>query len=167
MAISEFLHEQGWSRDLPDEARLEPLRPLAATEEYPTLKVMGLNWDNRRQSVQVRLRCSTRASCGSFLVHLVLPSPLAEELRDRLESDSDATSARAGLAEVTSAAGAALAQKGKLATLILDDGSMRISVRVICLQSGVLNQQIRVFDAQSRHVFHAEVIGAGLLHATL
>jgi flagella basal body P-ring formation protein FlgA len=38
---------------------------------------------------------------------------------------------------------------------------------VICLQPGVLNQQIRVFEAQSRRVFHAEVVGAGLLHSTL
>lgn len=65
------------------------------------------------------------------------------------------------------ASGATLAEKGKPATLILDSGTMRISVRVICLQAGALNQEIRVLDARTRHVFHAEVVGAGLLHAAL
>jgi hypothetical protein len=167
MAISKFLREQGWRRDLPDAARLEWLRPLSATEKPPTLQVMGLNWDNRQQSIQVRLRCSTRASCGSFLVHVVLPPPLGDEWRDRLGSGIGLNSPRAGQSAAATGDSAALAEKGKPATLILDGGSVRISVRVICLQRGVLNQQIRVFDARSRHVFHAEVVGAGLLHATL
>jgi hypothetical protein len=168
-AISSFLREHdglelGQKRGLPDAARLEWLRPLAATEEHPTLEVTGMDWDNRQQSVQVRLRCSTRSSCGNFLVHVVLPAPLGDEWHNRLGSRMGLNSPQSGPA---TASGAVLAEKGKPATLVLDDGSMRISVRVICLQGGVLNQQIRVFDSRSRHVFHAEVVGAGLLHATL
>jgi len=173
-AISEFLREPiplqtglgepGWKRDLPDSAKLEWPRLLSTTEEQPALEVTGLDWDNRRQSAQVRLRCSTRASCGSFLVHVVLPLPLGDEWRERLESGSVLHSR---LGQPANAYGAMLAEKGKPATLVLDGGSMRISVRVICLQPGVLNQQIRVMDERSRHVFHAEVVGAGLLHASL
>ena len=59
-----------------------------------------------------------------------------------------------------------LAEKWKPATLVLDGGSVRISVRVICLQQGVLNQQIRVIEERSRRVFHAEVVGAGRLRAS-
>jgi len=167
IAIAKFLSEQGWRRDLPKAARLEWLQPLSATEEPPRLQVMGLVWDNRQQSVQVRLRCATRASCGTFLVHVVLPAPLAEEWRNRLGSRIGLNSPQTGQVGAADGDGAVLAEKGKPATLILDDGSMRISVRVICLQSGLLNQQIRVFEARNRHVFHAEVVGAGLLHAAL
>jgi len=162
-AISCFLQGQRWKRDLPDAARLE-WRPPAATEEHPTLQVMGLDWDNRQQSLQVLLRCSKRASCGSFLAHVFFPASLGEEWRKQLASGSGLNSPSG---ETTIATGAVLAERGKPATLILDDGNMRISIRVTCLQAGALNQQIRVFEAQGRHVFHAVVVGLGLLHASL
>jgi hypothetical protein len=161
-AISSFLRAQRWRGELPDAARLE-WRPPAAIEEHPTLQVMGLDWDNRQQSVQVLLRCSKRASCGSFLVHVFFPAPLGEEWRKQVAGSG----LNSPSGELTSATGAVLAERGKPATLILDDGNMRISVRVICLQAGALNQQIRVFEAQGRRVFHAEVVGLGLLHASL
>jgi hypothetical protein len=161
-AIARFMREQGLKHDLPDASRLEWLAAVSA-EKAPTLQVQEAAWDNRQQSVQVRLRCSARTSCGSFLVHIVLPASLAAEWHNWLEPDSNSLRDEARLV----APATALAEKGKPATLILDDGSMRISLRVICLQPGALNQQIRVFDTRSRHVFHAEVVGAGLLHANL
>ena len=182
MAISRFLREQGLSesslsepglsesrekRDLVDSAKLEWLQPLSATEEHPTLQVTGLDWDNRQQTVQLRLRCSRRASCGNFLVHVVLPSPLDEEWRNRLRSGIGLNSPGAARLAAADGIGGALAEKGKPATLVLDGGSVRISVRVICLQRGVLHQQIRVIEERSRRVFHAEVVGAGLLRASL
>jgi len=172
LAISQFLrqqslHEHGGISDLPDEARLEWARPLSATEENPRLEVLGLDWDNRQQSLQVRLRCSIRASCGSFLAHVVLPAPLAERWRQQLGLGGDSNSPKDSQQAADGGKGAVLAEKGKPATLIVDNGSMRISVRVICLQPGVLNQKIRVFEAQSRRVFHADVVAEGLLHANL
>jgi len=167
LAISKFLRQQGWKHDLPAEARLEWLPPLAPSEEHPSLQVMGLDWDDRQQSIQVRLRCSMRASCSSFLVHVILALPLGEEWHERLRSGINPGSPASGLAASDNRDGAVMAEKGKPATLILDDGSLRISLRVICLQPGVLNQQIRVIDARSRRVFHAEVVGRGILHATL
>jgi hypothetical protein len=171
VAISEFLRQQSWNdrggrRDLPDAARLEWTRPLSATVESPKLEVVGLDWDDRQQSAQVRLRCSPRTSCGSFLVHVVLSPPLAREWRQQLALGSDLNSS-GGRPAAGNGNSSVLAEKGKPATLVLDDGSMRISVRVICLQRGVLNQEIRVVEARSRHVFHAEVVGMGLLHANL
>jgi hypothetical protein len=172
LAISEFLgqqvlHEARGRLELPDAARLEWSRPLTVKEQNPQLEVVGLDWDNRQKSIQVRLRCSTRASCGSFLVHVVFPRSIAEQWRQRLALGSDLNSPGDGTQSPATGDGAVLAEKGKPATLVLDDGSVRLSVRVICLQRGVLNQEIRVVEAKSRHVFHAEVVGAGLLHASL
>jgi hypothetical protein len=171
IAISKFLREPGRLKpgqrsDLPDAARLEGLKSVAAAEEHPSLQMTGLAWDNRQQSVQVRLRCSRRASCGSFLVHVILPAALGDEWHNRMESAIGLNSPEGAQLAATED-GTALAKKGKPAILILDDGSMRILVRVVCLQRGMLNQQIRVFDAKSRRVFHAEVVGAGELHGTL
>jgi hypothetical protein len=166
VAISKFFRQQGWKSDLPDAARLEWLRPFSATEKPPALQVMALDWDNRQQSVQVRLRCATRAACGSFLVHVVAPAPLGDAWRDWLESGIDMNSP-SGQPAADARDSVVLAERGKPATLILDDGGMRISLRVICLQPGVLNQQIRVFDQKTRHVFRAQVVGAGVLHSSL
>ena len=165
LAISRFLHKQAGNRDLPDAAKLD-WQPLSATEEQFALQVTSLEWDLRRQSVQVRLRCSARASCGSFLVHVVLPLPVRDEWRRQLAFGSEVNFAGSGQQAAVST-GAVLAERGKPANLILDGGGIRISMRVICLQAGELNQRIRVFDTQSRHVLRAEVVGAGLLHATL
>ena len=176
IAISKFLREQsrlepgrlepGQRSDLPDAARLEGLKSVASTEEHPSLQMTGLAWDNRQQSAQVRLRCTRRASCGSFLVHVILPAALADEWHNQMEPAIGLDSLEGAQLAATED-GTALAEKGKPAILILEDGSMRISVRVVCLQRGVLNQQIRVFDAKSRRVFHAEVVGAGELRGTL
>jgi hypothetical protein len=165
LAISRFLREQAGNRDLPHAAKLD-WQPLSATEEHSTLQVTGLEWDLRQQSAQVRLRCSGRASCGSFLVHLVLPPLIGDEWRSRLASGIGASFPGSGH-EAAATTGAVLAERGKPANLILDGGGLRISIRVICLQAGELNQRIRVFDTRSRHVLRAEVVGAGLLHATL
>jgi hypothetical protein len=165
-AISTFLREQGSRPDLPGAARFEGLQSLVAGEEHSKLQVTGIDWDTRQQSVQVRLRCATRTSCGSFLVHVVLPASAGDQWRSRQGWSSGSNLSGVQPATPT-VPGAVLAEKGKPATLILDDGSVRISVRVICLQPGVLNQRIRVFESQSRHVFHAEVVGAGLLHSSL
>jgi hypothetical protein len=171
-AISQFLrqpgsHTAGGTRSLPEAARVEWAQALSATEEHPALQVVNLSWDDRQQSIEVRLRCSTRAACASFLVDVILPPPRAEEWRRQLGLSSSLNSPGSQPQSSTLGDGPALAEKGKPATLVLDDGSMRISLRVICLQRGVLNQQIRVVEARSRHVFRAEVIGVGLLHASL
>jgi hypothetical protein len=162
--VSKFLRER-WQADVPEATQLEWPPMLASTEKDSALQVMSASWDDRQRSMQLRLRCTARAACGSFLVHIVLSAPLAEEWHTRLEPGSSLNSSGDG--DTLIASGAALAEKGKPATLILDGGAMRISVRVICLQAGALNQEIRVLDARTRHVFHAEVVGAGLLHAAL
>jgi flagella basal body P-ring formation protein FlgA len=51
--------------------------------------------------------------------------------------------------------------------LLLDDGSMSISLQVICLERGRFLQKIRVLDASSHRVLQAEVVGAGKLHGNL
>jgi hypothetical protein len=166
LAISRFLNRQAGRRDLPDAAKLE-WQSLSAIEEHPALQVTGLDWDSRQQSAQFRLRCSTRASCGSFLVHVVLPTLIGEEWQNQLASGVGLKFPGPGAHAAAPTTGVVLAERGKPANLILEDGNIRISLRVICLQPGVLNQEIRVFDAQSRHVFRAEVVGAALLHAAL
>lgn len=161
-AISEFLHKHGSNAALPDAARLDLPEFASAREENCELQVTQLQWDRPRQAIEVRLRCSKRWSCSSFVAHVVLPKSLPEEWLSSLLRTM-------AIPEKTApdATQPPLVARGKGATLILEDAMMRISVPVICLEPGLLNQRIRVFDKHSRRVFLAKVVGDHLLHASL
>jgi flagellar basal body P-ring formation chaperone FlgA len=162
-AISKFLREQDGKSDLPAVSKIEWPEEFTATAEYPSLQAIGMEWDERQHSAQFRLRCSDRISCGSFMVHVPLPPEFSQQWHESLRAESapDPQPPSPGTP------GTILAERGKAATLIFDAGNVRISLRVICLERGELNQQIRVFNVQSRRVFRAEVVGVGLLRATL
>jgi hypothetical protein len=166
IAIAKFLRQQAPDLDLPENAQVRWPEWVVATEQHPALEVTGWEWDERQQAPQFRVRCAKGSSCGSFWAVVSSPpsllSPTTEKWRARLASAMGVNSEGA-----TAATLPAMAEKGKPATLILEDGAMRISLRVTCLQRGVLHQRIRVFDERSRRAFRAEVIGSGLLQATL
>ena len=162
-AIAVFLHAHAWG-DLPQTTRLEWPESLAARQEHARLQVTEGAWDHRQQAVQFRLRCTQRSACGDFLVHVVLPASVADAWQQRLvpPASPHLTSAANSVAS-----GPVLAQRGKPAVLILQGGGMRILLTVICTEPGALNQRIRVFDRHSQHAFYADVVGEGLLHASL
>jgi hypothetical protein len=157
-AISQSLEKQG-AGSLPDGASISWPEFQVATEPDPRLQVTRTHWNVWQKTLEVNLRCVNRQSCGSVLVRVTWPPSAPEPLQgSRLRPD---TFARTG----SIPASARLVDRGKPATLILEDTTMRISMPVICLEPGGLNQRIRVLDQQSRKVFLAEVAGDHLLHA--
>jgi hypothetical protein len=165
-AIAEFLRNHGSDGALPDNATLVLPESLAANEKDFQLQVTHMQWDVQRQAIEVRLRCSRRWSCGSFLARAVFAEPLAELWRNGLPRAMSVDSTRHP--ETAPDPGyPLLVARGKPATLILDNAMTRISMPVICLEPGGLKQRIRVFDKRSRQVFLAEVVGDHLLHASL
>ena len=160
-AISGFLRTQGWD-DLPQAARLLLPEPLSTKERQPQLQVTSLEWDYRQQALQFRLRC-LHASCLDFLVHVVLPRTATGEWQSRLLSltglpGSDRTGAENA---------PLLVQRGKPATLVVQEGTMRLFIPVVCAEPGILKQRIRVYDKLSHRVLYGEVIGADLLGGDL
>lgn len=148
----------------PRTTRFEWPESLTANEEHAKLEVTAVAWDNRQQTPQFRLRCAQRSACGDFLVHVVLPAPVADAWQRHLVSPA---SLRLASAASSAASGPVLAHRGKPAILVLQGRGMRVSLPVICTEPGTLNQRIRVFDTHSRRVFYADVVGEGLLHASL
>jgi hypothetical protein len=164
-AVSVFL--QQWKSkygSLPDPATLQLDNP-GALQEDPALVVAGMDWDDWRQDLQLRLRCANRALCGSFLAHAGWPSDLAAKWRAKLHPEN--FSSGTGAASNGSSSAPALTEIGKPATLILEGAGLRISIPVVCLGRGALNQQVRVLDVRTHRVFDAEVVGSGLLRASL
>ncbi len=164
-AISAFLQQKKSKySDLLDTAALQ-LDNTGALQEDPALVVTGMEWDDQRQVLQLRVRCANRTLCGSFLVHAGWPPALTAQWRtifaSGIFSNGTAKAANGALS------GPMLAEIGRRAILILEGTGLRISIPVVCLGRGVLNQQIRVLDTNTRRVFDAEVVGIGLLHASL
>jgi hypothetical protein len=164
-AISEFLRRHGWDSGLPESARLS--LPEVAAAEGENFQVTHVQWDTQRKAIEVRLGCSKPRPCGAFLGYVLLPQKLSEDLRNGLTRAVFADLERSPRTAVPEDPHPPLVAKGKNATLILEDATMRISVPVICLESGLLNQNIRVFDKRSRQVFLAHVVGDHLLRASL
>ena len=164
--VMSFLRTKTWGHDLAENPKLEWAEPLVSRQEHFLLQVTGTEWDYRRQVLQVQIRCSDRAACGSFLVRLILPESASKHLRGQPDLASLAMSPHPETA-TPSADGPILAIRGKSATLVLNDGKTRITIPVICMDPGRLHEHIRVLDRQSRRVSRAEVVGAGLVHATL
>ena len=164
-AISEFLRGHGWDRGLPEGAKLDLPEVSAAPGE--SFEVKDLHWDMQRQAMEVRLRCSKTQSCSGLLVYVFLPENLPEDSRAALVRAMSANSQPIPKRGLADAAHPPLVAKGNAATLIVEDRTMRISMPVICLEPGLLHQDIRVFDKRSRHVFLAQVIGDHLLRAGL
>jgi hypothetical protein len=135
--ISEFLRSHGWDGGLPEDAKVDLPEISAAGGE--AFAVTHLQWDMQRQAIEVRLRCSITRSCGTFLGYVVLPQTMPGDSRTSLIRAISGSSRPILGTTRPDAAHPPLVAKGKTATLILEDASMRISVPVICLEAGLLN----------------------------
>jgi len=56
---------------------------------------------------------------------------------------------------------------GDHATLILESPDSRMRLPVICLQSGVLGQRIRVASPDRKQYYEAEIVSPGMLKGNL
>ncbi|MBV8049755.1 MAG: hypothetical protein JOZ80_01125 [Acidobacteriaceae bacterium] len=157
-AIAEFLGKTE-ARSLPDTATLILPEFLAAADENYKLQVTHLQSELSGRELDPRVRCVPGTSCGMFLVRVILGPATEVKLRRPATSPNSRS--------VSTESRLPLVVQGTAATLILEDAATRISLSVLCLESGLLNQHIRVLDKQSRRVYAAEVVGSQLLRANL
>jgi hypothetical protein len=135
--------------------------------QNPALEVSGIRRDIRGHGFELRLRCAQHAMCSSFVVQLLTSQPAIPDRPSPLDWVAGSLAFRRSPAVAVEDAAPILARAGKKALLRLDDGRMSISLQVVCLEQGRLAQRIRVLDVSSRRILHAEVVGAGQLHANL
>lgn len=163
-AVSAFLSRKGWVGSLPKKALIVFPQVVTAGSSGVELEVNDTGWDLRQGAVDICLRCSNR-SCGKFLAFLYLPDSLPQVVRSALLRTMLSTPLlpERGVASPS----VVLVTRGKAATLILQGRMLQVSLPVVCLQAGGLNEEVQVFDKQSRQVFEAEVIGRNLVRASL
>jgi Chaperone for flagella basal body P-ring formation len=151
-AIRDFAEKQHWNLGPGDFGAVELSGNPQALTGTPALLVQNALQDSVRHRLQFVLRCADMKVCGSFLVSTAMPLSL-----------SHVAMARQSLRRN----GKTLARAGESALLSINGVNLRISLRVICLEPGLLGQTIRVRDANSRRIFRAEVVGSGALRASL
>jgi len=138
------------------------LSPVSATGNDSGLQVMNVaTWTGGTRKAE--LRCHDRRACLPFYV--LLTSPRTADMHDRT-STSGTGSPQPGAASPTPSQ-QILMRDGDRATLVFEESALRITLPVICLQSGNRGQKIRVVSADHKRFFTAEIVESGLLRATL
>jgi hypothetical protein len=135
--------------------QIEFLSGIRSTKESASIQVVNTT-NSSAGTVKVKLRCQDNHECLPFYV-------LVHRL-DKLNISSARLKA-------VSAAAADVPQNvirgGEHATLILESPDSRMSLPVICLQSGILGQTIRVASPDHRQLFDAVVVAPGTLKGSL
>lgn len=127
-------------------AQVTMLSSVMATKGEPELEVGTAERMDARRS-RVRLRCKDAAACLPFYA-VVQGAPVVAERSVAKPAEP-------------------LMKSGGRATLVFDDGRMRIVVPVIALEPGALGKQIRVASVDHKHTWKAEVTGADTLKGAL
>jgi flagella basal body P-ring formation protein FlgA len=135
--------------------QIQLLSGASGTREDANLRVVSVT-DQTAGAVKVKLRCQDNQECLPFYVLV------------RGIDGANVTRAIVSAAPVAKASSPQnVIRGGDRATLILESSDSRMRLPVICLQSGVRGQTIRVASPDRRQLFNAEIIAPGLLKGSL
>jgi len=144
-------------------AEIRFLSPMSAAGRDSSLQVVEIaKWAG--DTVKVQLRCRDHRACLPFYV-LLTGAEKAGTRGQTLQPTSGISSEGRNATEVF--AKQTLMHDGDPAILLFDNTGLRISLPVICLQSGSRGQTIRVESRDHKRFFKAKIVESGLLKATL
>ena len=124
----------------------------------PRLQVVSVHPQDAN-TANVRLKCSIASVCLPFYVLLHWQDP--DEATSTLPKWQKRDQSRARGERLTP--DEMLVRSGKTATLVLASSNTRITIPVLCLQNGARRQSVRVMNKDSKRVYLAKVIAAGLV----
>lgn len=137
---------------------VEMLGEPQALVPHPELQIESWRQNRPMAGIEFRMRCVKRSQCGVFLARVSL-SPA-----QRREFASGKASPPIG---GTRSAVTALARQGRPARMAWQGNGFRLSIPVMCMQSGGMGDRIRVRDRRGRSFFVARVIGPAELEAVV
>lgn len=136
--------------------QIELFSGITSAAENATMRVVSVS-DQSAGAMKVKLRCQNNQQCLPFYV-----------LVRGLDGKTIATANARALPIVNANA---LPQNvihgGDRATLILESADSRMSLPVICLESGARGQKIHVASPDHRQFFDAEIVATGMLKGRL
>ena len=139
------------------EGQVYPLAEITASGPgAPRLEVVSVRPQNGN-TANVRLKCANTRLCLPFYVLIHWQDP--DQVKDALLSGHLRTLSSAE----TLSREEMLVKSGRTATLVLERENSRITMPVLCLQSGARGQSVRVRSKDSNKVYLATVIASGLV----
>ncbi len=141
--------------------QIEPLSDVGSVPSTATIRVVSVSdGADGTNTVKAKLRCHDNRECLPFyvLVHGVT-NVNAIQLGSHTAPLRKGSSLQGSLQNVV--------RGGDHATLILETPDARMSLPVICLQSGMPGQKIRAASLDRKRFFDVEVVAAGMLKGNL
>ncbi len=135
--------------------QIELLSGTSSARESTSVRVVSVS-NSTFGVVKVKLRCQDNLDCLPFYV-------LVHGL-DEVKVGSTRTRA---VPVVVASLPQNVIRGGDHATLIIETPDSRMTFPVICLQSGVRGQKIRVTSPDHRQFYDAEVVATGILKGSL
>ncbi len=137
------------------ESQIDVLAGVANAGENANLTVVTAS-KGTGSTIRVKLRCRDNRECLPFYV-------LVRGVDRKIAS----LSAARLMPAIEEAPVQNIVRGGEHATLILESPDSRMSLPVICLQSGTMGQKIRVSSPDHRQFYDAEVVAVGILKGSL
>jgi hypothetical protein len=131
--------------------RIEFLSGTGSVSESANLQFVSVTNGNAG-TVKVKLRCQDRHECLPFYVLL----HGADSVNGQKLGVRSGPVIQAGSPQN-------VVHNGDHATLVIETADSRIKLAVICMESGVPGQKIRVASPDRKHFYDAEIATAGLL----
>ena len=129
------------------------------------IELMNVRWDAVLQAIEFRLRCKTPGACLPFLLRVRIRTrgqqPELANVQASAQAGGDSKSRRDRVAVRLPR----LVRPGQVVTLIWEQGDMHIERRVVCLDSGTKDQEVRTRPEEGGRVVHARVLASGLVRA--
>jgi len=158
--ITEMQVRKALESDLPKDRHLQPgdaitVAPALSSVEIPRLQVFSIAVNEVRNAVEVRLQCRQR-ECLPFYA-IIRPKDSI------LEWNAIARTSTTGRQAKRPRSRSPLIRAGQKTILLLTNPGMRISIPVVCLQSGAAGETIDVRAISFWRYYRAQVRADGTL----
>jgi hypothetical protein len=136
-----------------------PCETVAGIARASALEVVATRWDPLLGTFDVRLRCNPPTACLPFLVRVErnASTPTARALPSLADRSLNRRAAANSVPR--------LVKPGQLVTLLVQNGPMRITNQVVCLDPGAAGDQIRTRSKNGGRAVRARVLTASLVEA--
>ena len=155
---------------------------ISSSSPNAELEITGLSPVNSR-TMRLRLDCKHHGQCIPFYASVAWPDKVPSDLDQALKSGKlakanntikreptgDTRKAQESIIIVgrTPEQFVSAMKSGHPATLLIEDGRIHIRLQVICLQSGITGDKVRVTTSDHKQSYLAEVIAPNLLRGSL
>jgi hypothetical protein len=137
---------------------------ITASIDHPSLEIQSMTLLTSH-TAQLKVSCRERGVCLAFYVSATWPAQSATVI---LPPGPDHTIMQAGEAKLERATRSEpTLRAGSQALLLFEDDRLHIRLRVICEQSGLTGEKVRVTTPDHKQTYTAEILSPTLLKGSL